>query len=60
MEFVQKKYRVNALSFIQNMIVSVSSDNENWTEIDRKENWEQDEEFKKIDFAESMEAQYIK
>lgn len=38
MEFVQKKYRVNAPSFIQNMIVSVNSDDENWTEIDRKEN----------------------
>ena len=60
MEFVQKKYRVDDPSLIQNMIVSVSSDGENWTEIGRKENCEQDEEFKRIDFAESMEAQYVK
>ncbi len=61
MEFVQKKYRVDDPSLIKNMIVSVSSnDGENWTEIGRKENCEQDEEFKRIDFAESMEAQYVK
>lgn len=60
MEFVQKKYRTDDPCLIQNMIVSVSEDGENWTEIGRKENCEQNEEMKRIDFTESMSAQYVK
>ena len=43
------KWMTQAL--FKNMIVSVSNDGENWTEIGRKENCEQDEEFKRIDFC---------
>ncbi len=60
LEFVQKKYRTNDPDSIKNAIVFVSMDGENWTEAGRKENCEQNEEFKRIEFSESVQAQYVK
>ncbi len=60
LEFVQKKYRENDPDAIKNGIVYVSMDGENWTEAGRIENCEQNEEFKQIEFNESVQAQYVK
>ncbi len=60
LEFVQKKYKANDPDAIKNGIVYVSMDGENWVEAGRKENCEQNEEFKRIEFGESRQAQYVK
>lgn len=60
LEFVQKKYRANDPDAIKNGIVYASMDGENWTEAGRIENCEQNEEFKQIEFAESVHAQYVR
>ena len=60
LEFVQKKYKVNDPDSIKNAIIYVSIDGENWVEAGRKENCEQNDEFKKIIFEDSINAQYVK
>lgn len=60
LEFVQKKYKANDPDAIKNGIVYVSMNGEEWTEAGRIENCEQNEEFKRIEFSESVQAQYVK
>lgn len=60
LEFVQKKYKANDPDAIKNGIVYVSMNGEEWTEAGRLENCEQNEEFKRIEFSESVQAQYVK
>ena len=60
LEFVQKKYREDDPCYIKNAIAYVSENGIDWIEAGRLENCEQDEEFKKIKFNESLSGQYVK
>ncbi len=60
LEYVQKKYREDDPSYIRNAYIYVSENGEDWIEAGRLENAEQNEEFKKIVFDESISGQYVK
>ncbi len=60
LEFVQKKYREDDPCYIKNAIAYVSENGIDWIEAGRMENCEQNEEFKKIRFDESVAGQYVK
>ena len=60
LEYVQKKYREDDPSYIRNAYVYISENGEDWIEAGRLENAEQNEEFKKIVFDESISGQYVK
>ena len=60
LEYVQKKYREDDPSYIRNAYIYISENGEDWIEAGRLENAEQNEEFKKIIFDESISGQYIK
>lgn len=59
-EFIQKKYRDADPIFARNVIVYVSNDGQTWIEVGRKENCEQNEEFKSIEIAEPIYGKYLK
>ncbi len=60
LEFVQTKYRDNDPIYIKNAIIYISNDGETWIEAGRTENCEQNEEFKSVEFDESVYGKYIK
>ncbi len=60
LEFVQTKYKSNNPDYIKNAIVYISENGEEWVEAGRIENCEQNEEFKKIKFDDSIYGQYVK
>ncbi len=59
-EFIQQKYKVNDPDDIKDVVVYVSMNGEDWTEAGRIENCTNYGEWQKIDFNESIQAQYIK
>ncbi len=60
LEFVQKKYKADDPCYIKNAVVYVGKNGNDWIEAGRMENCEQNEEFKKIRFDESVAGQYVK
>ena len=60
LEFVQGKWREADPVYIKNAIIYVSNDGETWIEAGRAENYEQDLEFKSVEFSESVYGKYIK
>ena len=59
-EFVQRKYKDIDKCFAKNAIIYVSNDGIQWVEAARKENCEQSETLKRIDFEKSAYGQYVK
>ena len=59
-EFVQGKWRDADPVYIKNAIIYVSNDGETWIEAGRKENCEQDLEFKSVELNESVYGKYVK
>lgn len=60
LEFVQRRYKSNDPMYIKNAIIYISNDGETWIEAGRKENCEQNEEFKAVEFEESVYGKYVK
>ena len=59
-EFIQQKYKVDDPDDIKDVVVYVSMNGEDWTEAGRIENCTNYGEWQKIDFSESVQAQYVK
>ncbi len=60
LEFAQIKYKDNDPDFIQDAIIYVSVDGENWTEAGRLEGCSQENKLRRIDFDFSVYGQYVK
>ena len=59
-EFIQQKYKVNDPDDIKDVVVYVSMDGEKWTEAARLDSCTKYGEWQKINFSESVKAQYVK
>lgn len=59
-EFAQIQYKTNDPSYIKNLIVYVSDDGENWTQVGRLDNCPKNLKLKRLDLTESVYGQYVK